>query len=160
MMSLKKLFSSFAASIVAFLWCLAWSAHAAETNYYAILGVGPKASGEEIKRAYRRMALKYHPDRNMDNPRAAEEKFKEIQRAYQVLSDPAEREKYDRLGHREFIAPNRARATGEKRTSREDPQNPQFWDPHNHIAYDDDIIDVVADACGDLFDRTFFGGKF
>ncbi|MEN3040862.1 MAG: J domain-containing protein [Bacteroidia bacterium] len=66
-------------------------------DYYAILGVPRNASQEEIKRAYRRLARQYHPDANPGN-KAAEEKFKEIQEAYEVLSNPEMRAKYDRLG--------------------------------------------------------------
>jgi curved DNA-binding protein len=66
-------------------------------DYYKILGVDKKASEDEIKRAYRKLALKYHPDRNPDD-KQAEEKFKEINEAYQVLSDPAKRTRYDQLG--------------------------------------------------------------
>jgi curved DNA-binding protein len=66
-------------------------------DYYKILGIDKKASEDEIKRAYRKLALKYHPDRNPDN-KQAEEKFKEINEAYQVLSDPAKRTRYDQLG--------------------------------------------------------------
>ncbi len=65
-------------------------------DYYAILGVSPDASEEEIKRAFRRLALKYHPDRNPGD-KTAEEKFKEINEAYQVLSDPEKRARYDQL---------------------------------------------------------------
>ncbi|RUM87971.1 MAG: molecular chaperone DnaJ [Thermodesulfatator sp.] len=66
-------------------------------DYYAILGVSRHASQEEIKRAYRRLALKYHPDRNPGD-REAEEKFKEISEAYEVLSDPEKRAVYDAQG--------------------------------------------------------------
>lgn len=66
-------------------------------DYYAILGVPRDASQEEIKKAYRRLARQYHPDTNPGN-KAAEEKFKEIQEAYEVLSNPETRAKYDRLG--------------------------------------------------------------
>ena len=66
-------------------------------DYYKILGVERNAKAEEIKRAYRKLALKYHPDRN-PNEKGAEDKFKEINEAYQVLSDPQKRQHYDQLG--------------------------------------------------------------
>jgi molecular chaperone DnaJ len=67
-------------------------------DYYAILGVPRNATQEEIKRAYRKLALKYHPDRNPGN-KEAEEKFKEISEAYEVLSDPEKRAIYDSYGY-------------------------------------------------------------
>lgn len=67
-------------------------------DYYQILGVGRDASEEEIKKSYRKLALKYHPDRNPGN-KEAEEAFKEAAEAYEVLSDPEKREIYDRYGH-------------------------------------------------------------
>jgi curved DNA-binding protein len=66
-------------------------------DYYKLLGVEKDATQEEIKKAYRKLALKYHPDRNPDN-KQAEEKFKEITEANEVLSDPEKRKKYDQLG--------------------------------------------------------------
>jgi curved DNA-binding protein len=66
-------------------------------DYYEILGVEKDATREEIKKAYRKLALKYHPDRNPDN-KQSEEKFKEITEANEVLSDPEKRKKYDQLG--------------------------------------------------------------
>jgi curved DNA-binding protein len=67
-------------------------------DYYKTLGVGRKASQDEIKRAYRKLALQYHPDRNPNN-KEAEDKFKDLNEAYQVLSDPEKRSHYDRLGN-------------------------------------------------------------
>ncbi len=66
-------------------------------DYYKTLGVDKSASQDEIKKAYRKLAVKYHPDKNPDN-KAAEDKFKNISEAYEVLKDPETREKYDRLG--------------------------------------------------------------
>lgn len=66
-------------------------------DYYQVLGVGKKATAEEIKKAYRKLAVKWHPDKNPDN-KAAEEKFKKISEAYAVLSDPKKREEYDTFG--------------------------------------------------------------
>lgn len=66
-------------------------------DYYSILGVSKTASAEEIKKSYRKLAIKFHPDKNPGN-KEAEEKFKEINDAYEVLSDPEKRKKYDRFG--------------------------------------------------------------
>ncbi|HLK51596.1 MAG TPA: molecular chaperone DnaJ [Bryobacteraceae bacterium] len=67
-------------------------------DYYEVLGVGRDAGEQDIKSAYRKLALQYHPDRNPDDPNA-EDKFKEASEAYSVLSDPQKRASYDRFGH-------------------------------------------------------------
>lgn len=74
---------------------------AAKRDYYVVLGVGRNADADEIKKAYRKVALKCHPDRNPGDKRA-EEQFKEASEAYQVLSDPEKRAQYDRFGHAAF----------------------------------------------------------
>ncbi|PPD21456.1 MAG: molecular chaperone DnaJ [Methylomonas sp.] len=71
---------------------------AAKEDFYKLLEVDKNASEAEIKKSYRRMAMKYHPDRNSDNPDEAEKKFKQIKEAYEVLSDPKKRAAYDQFG--------------------------------------------------------------
>ena len=70
----------------------------AKEDYYQLLGVSRNASDDEIKKSFRRLAMKYHPDRNRDNPEA-EEQFKKIKEAHDVLSDPKKRSAYDQFGH-------------------------------------------------------------
>lgn len=71
---------------------------ATKKDYYEVLGVNKDASEEEIKKSYRKLAMKYHPDRNPDNPKA-EEQFKEAKEAYEMLSDDQKRAAYDQYGH-------------------------------------------------------------
>lgn len=70
----------------------------AKRDYYEVLGVGKSAAADEVKKAYRKIAIKYHPDKNPDNL-AAEEKFKEAAEAYEVLSDAQKKQQYDQFGH-------------------------------------------------------------
>ncbi|NLF87683.1 molecular chaperone DnaJ [Candidatus Bathyarchaeota archaeon] len=105
-------------------------------DYYEVLGVEKAASKDQIKDAYRKLALQYHPDRNKEP--GAEEKFKEISEAYAVLSDDQKRSQYDNLGHAGF----------DQRYSQED------------IFRSTDFDSVFRDmGFGDLF-RTIFGGGF
>lgn len=125
-------------------------------DYYKILGVDRNASLEEIKKAYRRLALKYHPDRNPGD-KQAEEKFKEINEAYQVLSDPEKRARYDQLSD----SYARWQTTG--------GQGPFRWDewfagggmPGGVRVEFRDLDDLFGGVSGfsDFF-RMFFGGGF
>ncbi len=81
----------------------------AKRDYYEVLGVDRKASDEEIKKAYRKLAVKLHPDKNAGD-KTAEEKFKELGEAYEALSDPQRRAAYDRFGHAAFDPRARAGA--------------------------------------------------
>ncbi|HID02375.1 MAG TPA: molecular chaperone DnaJ [Desulfobacterales bacterium] len=109
---------------------------AAKRDYYKTLGVDKGVSKEEIKRAYRRLAKKYHPDLNKDNPKEAEERFKEVSEAYEVLSDPQKRANYDRFGHAGVDF------------------GPGGFDWSQFTRFGD-----VEDIFGDLF-KDFFGGNF
>ena len=71
-------------------------------DYYSVLGVSKESTPQEIKKAYRKLAIKYHPDKNPDN-KEAEEKFKELSAAYEVLSDENKRAQYDRYGHDAYV---------------------------------------------------------
>ncbi len=72
----------------------------AKRDYYEVLGVPRTATTDEVKSAYRKLARQHHPDLNKENPKAAEEKFKELSEAYEVLADPAKRQRYDSQGYR------------------------------------------------------------
>ncbi len=82
------------------------------SNYYEMLGVGQSASQDEIKKAYRKQALKYHPDKNPGN-KEAEDKFKEISGAYEVLSDEGKRRQYDQYGHDAYTKGHRPSGGGD-----------------------------------------------
>jgi DnaJ-class molecular chaperone len=75
---------------------------ATKTDYYDILGISKSASADEIKKAYRKQALEWHPDRHKDDKEVAEKRFKEINEAYQVLSNPEKKAAFDQYGHAAF----------------------------------------------------------
>src|SRR3990172_8870581 len=107
--------------------------------YYTILGVPRTASKDEIKRAYRRLAKKYHPDLNKESPKAAEEKFKQLSEAYEVLADDEKRRIYDQFG----VEGLKQRVWGGQGFD---------WDRFTHAA-------DVEDIFGQDFFRTFFRGS-
>ena len=108
-------------------------------DYYEILSIPKTASQDEIKSAYRKMALKYHPDRNPDN-KEAEEKFKEAAQAYEVLSDAQKRKKYDQFGHSGVEGMGAG------------PGSPGGMDM-------DDIFSAFGDIFGDIFGGGFKQSK-
>ncbi|MHC1605460.1 MAG: molecular chaperone DnaJ [Candidatus Methanofastidiosia archaeon] len=110
-------------------------------DYYEILGIGKDASEEEIKKAYRKLARKYHPDVNPDNKTESEEKFKEVSEAYEVLVDKEKRERYDRYGHSGVFE-----------------QGGGFqWSDFTHFQ---DIEDIFRDSpFGSSIFEMFFGGR-
>lgn len=112
-------------------------------DYYEVLGVNKTASADEIKKAYRKLAMQYHPDRNPDNKEAAE-KFKEICEAYEVLSDTDKRQRYDQYGH-----------AGMK--SAFGPGGFDFGRDFTHMQ-DMDLQDILGSFFGGGFGDIFGGG--
>lgn len=117
----------------------------AKRDYYEVLGVEKNASAEDIKKAYRKLAIKYHPDKNAGD-KTAEEKFKELAEAYEVLSDPDKRAAYDQYGHAAFDPRARAAAAGAGRGG----WSGEFHDPF-------DIFSQVFGGSG-IFEEMFGGG--
>ena len=122
-------------------------------DYYTILGVDKSATQDEIKKAYRKLAVKYHPDKNPGN-KQAEEKFKEISEAYEVLGDPEKRKKYDQLG---------ARWQQYQHAGAGDFDWSQFMgsEPGGHTYYfEGDLGDLFGGSRGGFSDffKAFFGG--
>ncbi|HAS84143.1 MAG TPA: molecular chaperone DnaJ [Verrucomicrobia bacterium] len=117
---------------------------AAKQDYYELLGVERSVSPEDLKKAYRKMAMKYHPDRNAGD-KAAEEKFKAVSEAYEVLSDASKRRQYDQYGH-----------DGLK--SSFGPGGFDFGRDFTHGADLQDILGSIFGGGGGLFDGFFGGG--
>ena len=109
----------------------------AKRDYYEILGVAKNAAADEIKKAYRKVAMQYHPDRNPGD-KAAEEKFKEAAEAYEVLSDTDKRAQYDRYGHAGVSGAGRGPAGGQNM---------------------EDIFSQFGDIFGEDIFGSFFGGQ-
>ena len=108
----------------------------AKRDYYDVLGLNRDASEDDIKKAYRKLAMKWHPDRNPDNPKA-EEHFKEAKEAYEILSDPQKRGTYDQFGHA-GVDPSMAAGAG---------------------GFGAGGFGGFADAFGDIFSDIFGGGR-
>jgi molecular chaperone DnaJ len=121
----------------------------AKRDYYEVLGVERNASDEEIKKSYRQFALKYHPDRNPGD-KAAEEKFKELGEAYEVLNDAQKRAAYDQYGHAAFDPRTRAGAAGAR-----GEWSGGFHDPFDIFR---EVFGAGGGRGGSIFDE-FFGGE-
>lgn len=113
----------------------------AKRDYYEVLGLDRNASEEEVKKAYRKMAMQYHPDRNPDD-KESEEKFKETAEAYEVLSDPQKRSTYDQFGH------DGLRGTFS--------QGGFQWSDFTHFG---DFEDILGNLFGGSIFGNFFGGR-
>lgn len=120
----------------------------ANKDYYEILGVEKSASEDELKKAYRKLAKKYHPDANQDNKKEAEAKFKEVNEAYEILSDPQKRRMYDQFG------------TADPSQGFGGAGGP-FGGQNGYYSYTSSGFDGFSDFgdLGDIF-SSFFGGGF
>ncbi len=122
-------------------------------DYYRILGVERNASAEDIRKAYRKLAMKYHPDRNPGN-KQAEERFKEINEAYQVLNDPQKRAHYDRLGSAYSTWQQRGAPGGFDWSQWASGGGPGGV----RVEYGGNLDDLFGEGLFSEFFRTIFGG--
>lgn len=124
-------------------------------DYYSILGVSKTASAEEIKKSFRKLALKYHPDRNPNN-KQAEARFKEISEAYEVLGDPEKRKKYDRFGQYW----QKTGTTGPySSTTNTDFSSFDFGQYENFEEFINELLGRFSTTGGDPRSRTYTHGK-
>jgi DnaJ-class molecular chaperone len=123
-------------------------------DYYKILDLAPNASEEQVRKAYRRLALRYHPDRNPDDA-AAGERFREIAEAYGVLMDPAKRRQYDQL---RAAGGGPRRPAGDFGYSQEDILRDLFRDPRFNRVFQDLFREF--ERAGVRFDQRFFNQAF
>ena len=128
----------------------------AKRDYYDILGVAKTASVDEVRKAHRKLALKYHPDRNRDN-KQAETKFKEIQEAYDVLGDAEKRKQYDEFGHGGVGAggPNGDPFEAARRAQQQAGRGHSQWRGGPGVSVDD--FDLNSGDLGSIFDQVFGG---
>lgn len=135
-------------------------------DYYQVLGISESASPEEIKRAFRRLALKYHPDKNPGNEKQAEERFKEINEAYSILGDETKRCDYDTFRKSSFVRvglDGRYTIYSQEQIFRDSFSNPYFFQELNRIfqeaglRFDQDFLNQVFFA-GRGFVFQFFAG--
>lgn len=130
-------------------------------DYYKILGVDKKASQEEIKKAYRKLARKYHPDANPDDQKA-EEKFKDISEAYEVLGDPEKRKKYDQLGANWQQYQQAGNGGGAGFDFEEFMRHQGFGGKgggrRTHTTFEGDFDDLFGGGFSEFFESIFGGG--
>jgi DnaJ-class molecular chaperone len=123
-------------------------------NYYQVLGVSEKADAAEIKKAYRALAQKYHPDKNPDDP-AAENKFKDVQEAYEILSDPKKRKQYDAVRRNPFGSGRFGDFFSTSGGGRFYRAPDGTYVRTEFSDQDSGAGDIFGDGIGDLFNRIF-----